>query len=126
MPTSLASRKAASRDPLCEGLVEPPESLARGTLSEGFPTNVGDLHVSARTGGTAWPRETEGHRDGRGGVLDAHSTEEGGELAQPEPTEGKGPTPGRPDEGAHGDTPRSSTMFTELHRLAGLAKADRS
>ena len=30
------------------GAREPPESLARGTLSEGFPTNVGDLHVSAR------------------------------------------------------------------------------
>ena len=47
MPTSLASRKAVSREPLCEGLVEPPESLARGTLSEGFPANVGDLRVSA-------------------------------------------------------------------------------
>jgi hypothetical protein len=47
MPTSLASRKAASREPLSEVLVEPPESLARGTLSEGFPTNVGDLLVSA-------------------------------------------------------------------------------
>ena len=29
------------------GSREPPESLARGTLSEGFPTNVGDLLVSA-------------------------------------------------------------------------------
>jgi hypothetical protein len=29
------------------GFREPPESLARGTLSEGFPTNVGDLRVSA-------------------------------------------------------------------------------
>jgi hypothetical protein len=30
---------------------EPPESLARGTLSEGFPTNVGDLLASAVTSG---------------------------------------------------------------------------
>ena len=34
------------------GSREPPESLARGTLSEGFPTNVGDLLVSAVSGGT--------------------------------------------------------------------------
>jgi len=47
MPTSSVLRKAASREPLGEVLVEPPESLARGTLSEGFPTNVGDLLVSA-------------------------------------------------------------------------------
>ena len=31
------------------GSREPPESLARGTLSEGFPTNVGDLLVSIWT-----------------------------------------------------------------------------
>jgi hypothetical protein len=37
--------KAAER-----GFSEPPESLARGTLSQGFPTNVGDLLVSAVTG----------------------------------------------------------------------------
>ena len=109
MPTLLASRKAALRAPLCEGAREPPESLARGTLSEGFPTNVGDLLASAVTGGTAWSRETEDHRDGRGGVLEARSTDEGGELAQPEPAGGKGRTSGRPDSGIHGDTPRSST-----------------
>jgi hypothetical protein len=64
MPTSLASRKAASREPIGEVLVEPPESLARGTLSEGFPTNVGDLLISAVAGGTAWSRETEDCREG--------------------------------------------------------------
>ena len=42
---------------------EPPESLARSTLSEGFPMNVGDLLISANRG-TVWPRETRGHRDG--------------------------------------------------------------
>jgi hypothetical protein len=47
MPTSFCPRKAVSREPLGEVLDEPPESLARGTLSEGFPTNVGDLLVSA-------------------------------------------------------------------------------
>jgi hypothetical protein len=81
MPTSLASRKAASREPLGEVLVEPPESLARGTLSEGFPTNVGDLLVSAVDGGTVRSRETGDRRDGRGGVLETRSTDEGGELA---------------------------------------------
>jgi hypothetical protein len=81
MPTSLASRKAASREPPGEVLVEPPESLARGTLSEGFPTNVGDLFVSAVDGGTVRSRETEDRRDGRGGVLETRSTDEGGELA---------------------------------------------
>jgi hypothetical protein len=54
---------------------------ARGTLSGGFPTNVGDLFVSAVRGGTAQSRETEDFRDGRGGVLEAGSTDEGGELA---------------------------------------------
>ena len=63
------------------GYREPPESLARGTLSEGFPTNVGDLLASAVDGGTVWSRETEDRRDGRGGVLEARSTDEGGELA---------------------------------------------
>ena len=63
------------------GFREPPESLARGTLSEGFPTNVGDLLVSAGRGGTASSRETVDDREGRGGVLEAHSTDEGGELA---------------------------------------------
>lgn len=46
MPTLLTQRKAASREPLCEVLVEPPESLARGTLSQGFPRNLGGLLVS--------------------------------------------------------------------------------
>ena len=79
------------------GSREPPESLARGTLSEGFPTNVGDLLVSAVRGGTAWSRETEDRREGQGGVLEARSTKEGGELARPEPTGGKGRTSGRPE-----------------------------
>ena len=108
------------------GSREPPESLARGTLSEGFPTNVGDLLVSAVRGGTAWSRETEDRRDGRGGVLEARTTDEGGELACPEPTGGKGRTSGRPDEGIHGGTPRSSTMSTQLDRLSELATADKT
>jgi hypothetical protein len=46
--------------PFMRGFVEPPESLARGTLSEGFPTNLGDLFVPAATsGGTERSRETE-------------------------------------------------------------------
>src|SRR5216683_7814236 len=61
-----------------------------------------------RRGGTAWSRETEDCRDGRGGVLETRSTDEGGELARPESTGGKGWTSGRPDYGIHGDTPRSS------------------
>ena len=99
------------------GSREPPESLARGTLSEGFPTNVGDLLASAVTGGTAWSRETEDRRDGRGGVLETRSTCDGGELAQPEPTGGKGWTSGRPDSGIHGDTPRSNT---HVHRTESV------
>jgi hypothetical protein len=67
MPTSLCPRKAVSREPPGEVLDEPPESPARGTLSEGFPTNVGDLLVSAVKGGTASSRETENDRDGREG-----------------------------------------------------------
>jgi len=108
------------------GAREPPESLARGTLSEGFPTNVGDLLASAVDGGTVWSRETEDCRDGRGGVLEARSTDEGGELARPESTGGKGWTSGRPDDGIHGDTPRSRTMSTALNRLSELAKADKT
>src|SRR3989442_5465513 len=103
MPTSLALRKAASREPLGEVLVEPPESLARGTLSEGFPTNVGDLHVSA-----GWRyRAVEGNqdrRDGRGGVLEARSTEESGELARR-----RNPLEGR---GGHRDVPIRGYMAT--------------
>src|SRR5262245_65862371 len=64
MPTSFCPRKAVSREPLGEGLDEPPESLARGTLSEGFPTNVGDLFVSAGRGGTGSSRDTEIRGDG--------------------------------------------------------------
>ena len=45
----------------------------------------------------AWSRETEDRRNGRGGGLEARSTKEGGELARPEPTGGKGRTSGRPD-----------------------------
>jgi len=89
------------------GSREPPESLARGTLSEGFSTNVGDLRVSA-VSGTVWSRETEDCRDGRGGVVEARTTREGGELAWLGPTGGKGRTPERPDSGIHGDTPRSN------------------
>ena len=89
------------------GTRETTESLARGTLSEGFATIGGDLLASAVTGGTAWSRETEDRRDERGGVLETRSTCEGGELVQPEPTGGKGWTSGRPDSGIHGDTPRS-------------------
>jgi hypothetical protein len=42
---------------------------------------VGDLLVSAVDGGTVRSRETEDRRDGRGGVLETRSTDEGGELA---------------------------------------------
>src|SRR5256712_6431915 len=42
------------------------------------------------------------------------------------PTGGKGETSGRPDSGIHGDTPRSSTMSTELSRLSELAKAGKT
>src|ERR1700681_3131834 len=42
------------------------------------------------------------------------------------PTGGKGETSGRPESGTHGDTPRSSTMSTELSRLSELAKADKT
>ena len=43
MPTPLAWRKAASGRPLARGRQEPPESLARGTLPQGFPRNLGEL-----------------------------------------------------------------------------------
>ena len=52
--------------------------------------NVGDLLVSADEGGTAWSRETGDHRDGHGGVLEARSTDEGGELGDRHPLEGRG------------------------------------
>ena len=87
---------------------------------------MGDLHVSA-----GWRyRAVEGNqdrRDGRGGVLEARSTEEGGELARRRnPLEGRGGHKGRPDSGIHGDTQRSSTMSTQLSRLSELAKADKT
>jgi RNA-directed DNA polymerase len=49
-----------------------------------------------------------------------------GNRRELEPTGGKGRTTGRPDCGTHGDTPRSSTMSTELSRLIELAKADKT
>src|SRR5262245_32309081 len=58
--------------------------------------------------------------------LEARSTDEGGELASPESTRGKGRTSGRPDLGIHGGTQRSSTMSTELSRLSELAKAGKT
>ena len=45
-PTPSPQWTAASRVALGEGLTTPPESRARGTLSEGLPTNVGDLFIS--------------------------------------------------------------------------------
>ena len=41
-PTPLAWRKAVSAGPIERGLEEPPESLARGTCSQGFPRNLGE------------------------------------------------------------------------------------
>src|ERR1700746_129805 len=66
-----------------------------------------------------------------GAVVRPHSTREGGEPQGPRgaatvPTGGKGETSGRPDSGIHGDTPRSSTMSTELSRLSELAKAGKT
>jgi len=91
------------------GRWEPPESLARGTRSNGFPRNLGGLPPppardrygtpdrkgpgpggcgctdpgskrSIQRRGTAPSRETGDGRDGWGGVLRLHSTGEGGEL----------------------------------------------
>ena len=50
MPTPLTQRKAASCGPKGEVRNEPPESLARGTLSKGFSRNLGDLLVSTLQG----------------------------------------------------------------------------
>jgi hypothetical protein len=40
-------QKAESGRPPARGRQEPPESLARGTLSQGFAKNLGDLPVSS-------------------------------------------------------------------------------
>jgi hypothetical protein len=45
------------------GCHEPPESLARGTLSEGFPRNLGELLVSC---GTRQVLVSEGNQRWRG------------------------------------------------------------
>ena len=47
MPTLLAWRKAASGRPISRGWLEPPESLARGTLPQGLPRNAGELSISS-------------------------------------------------------------------------------
>jgi hypothetical protein len=46
VPTPLAWRKAASDPPPCEVDSGPPESLARGMLTKGFPVNPGELSTS--------------------------------------------------------------------------------
>jgi len=46
------------------GCDEPPESLAQGTLTEGFPRNLGELPVSCEK---KQVREIEGNRDGAEG-----------------------------------------------------------
>ena len=99
------------RTTVTRGRWEPPESLARGTLSHGFPRNLGGLpppparirhgapdrkgpgpgrygctgpgsERSIQRRGTASARETGADGDGRGGVVRLHSTGEGGELGR--------------------------------------------
>jgi len=120
--------------PLCEVLSEPPESLARGTLSKGFPRNLRDLSSPPMTGmvppdpkgpgpgrsgctdlgSEGHPveryrasRETGDDREGQRGVLRTHSTGEGGEPVTPGPTGGRGGTGRRIDCGKHDDTQKS-------------------
>ncbi len=62
------------------GCDEPPESLAQGTLTEGFPRNLGELPVSCeKKSRYAKSRETEMARKGDGAVLRTHSTDDSGE-----------------------------------------------
>src|SRR5713101_2621688 len=75
MSTPLAWRKTAFGRPIRRGRWEPPESLARGTRSQGFSRNLGDLPsppVQSRQGapdsngpGPGWvnalARGTNGH-----------------------------------------------------------------
>src|SRR5881628_211503 len=106
------------------GSREPPESLARGTLSEGFPTNVGTPPRLRHRRRYRVVKEDRRPPERTGGVVETHSTDEGGELARLGPTGGKGWTSGTSRPGIHGDTQRSRPMSTELSRLSELAKAD--
>ena len=58
VPTLLAWRKAASGRALGEFAPGPTESLARGTLSKGFPRNLGELPISSRARGVVHPTQT--------------------------------------------------------------------
>jgi len=65
------------------GCQEPPESLARGTLSKGFSRNLGQprslltaIVAEEVVGGRGQPEIAD---DGLGGLLRSHSTDEGGE-----------------------------------------------
>ena len=54
----------SNRATVMRGCDEPPESLAQGTLTEGFPRNLGELPVSCEK---KQVREIEGNRDGAEG-----------------------------------------------------------
>ena len=55
VPTLLAWRKAALGRASRRGRSEPTESPARGTLSQGFPRNLGELLISSRNPGWVRP-----------------------------------------------------------------------
>ena len=54
----------SNRATVMRGCDEPPESLAQGTLSKGFPRNLGELLVSCRMQQVL---DIEGNRDGAEG-----------------------------------------------------------
>jgi hypothetical protein len=98
MPTLLTQRKAASRGPIGEVPVEPPESLARGTLSEGFPRNLGDLLVSSvQAEGLLGRGRPETDGTGAEESYDPVVPRKVGNRHGWNPLEGRGNPTGRPD-----------------------------
>jgi len=107
-----------------------PESLARGTLPEGFPRNLGYLVVS-----TEWLAEVPGGR-GKPEAAGGRAKQESYEPIVPEKVGNAGEDPGDPLEGRGEQTnvtevgnmtaPGSRTNMSMRHfRIAEMAKEDR-
>ena len=136
------------------GHSEPPESLARGTLSQGFPRNLGDLSPPPVEAGMV-PPDRNGPGHGQPGCADSWSEEAShgrgtGRQGRPEtsgtgeeesyepivpmkvgkrramrrlvaatrPTEGKGGTNRRSDQGTHVGTQMPGEYACQRHLIA--------
>jgi hypothetical protein len=59
-------------DRYCEGVPGSPESLARGMLPQGFPRDLGELHISSSPWEVPSAKGDQRHREGCRAVLRTH------------------------------------------------------